>query len=230
MRASGIPLVRMQALSADAMAKKLFLDEGWPADVAVPAAKAARGDWHQLHAHAQLCSGLAVAPEECSGKDATLATAPPCFVANQLLNGTAPEACPLGPAAVAWTERNLALHCDDVEVLAQKQEALAAAATGLLEANPVSEELFKHAARFKSRRVQYAPGAYASPWQKDEDAVRAIEASFRQQRRTPYSRLKEMHLEAEACVANGPPRAPRSKAKPKATAKRALAKSAVAPK
>jgi len=42
MRASGVQLVKMQALSPDAMAKRLFHDEGWPADVAVRAAKAAR--------------------------------------------------------------------------------------------------------------------------------------------------------------------------------------------
>ncbi len=60
-------------------------------------------------------------------------------------------------------------------------------------------------------RVQYMPGAYASPWQKDEDAVRAIEASFRQQRRKIHSGLKETRPEAEACAAN-PPRVPRSKA------------------
>ena len=32
MRSSGIPLVRMQAMSCDAMGKKLFLDLGWPAE------------------------------------------------------------------------------------------------------------------------------------------------------------------------------------------------------
>ena len=43
MRASGVPVVRMQALSADAMAKRLFHEEGWPAGVAVRAAKVVRG-------------------------------------------------------------------------------------------------------------------------------------------------------------------------------------------
>ena len=43
MRASGVPVVRMQALSADAMAKRLVHEEGWPADAAVRAAKVARG-------------------------------------------------------------------------------------------------------------------------------------------------------------------------------------------
>ena len=50
MRASGVPIVRMQAMSSDAMAKKLFQDLDRPAEEAVAAARAAKGDWHQLHA------------------------------------------------------------------------------------------------------------------------------------------------------------------------------------
>jgi len=44
MRASGVPVVRMQAMSSDAMAKKLFLDLDWPAEEAVATARAAKGD------------------------------------------------------------------------------------------------------------------------------------------------------------------------------------------
>ena len=50
MRASGVPIVRMQAMSSDAIAKKLFQDLDWPAEEAVAAARTAKGDWHQLHA------------------------------------------------------------------------------------------------------------------------------------------------------------------------------------
>ena len=50
MRACGVPIVRMQAMSSDAMSKKLFLEMDWPAEDAVRAAKAAGGDWHQLRA------------------------------------------------------------------------------------------------------------------------------------------------------------------------------------
>ena len=48
MRASGVPIVRLQAMSSDAMAKKLFQDLDRPAEEAVAAARAAKGDWHQL--------------------------------------------------------------------------------------------------------------------------------------------------------------------------------------
>ena len=219
MRASGVPVVRMQALSADAMAKRLFHEEGWPADAAVRAAKVARGDWHQLHAHAQLCSGPAGdALPECSGKDATLANAPPCFVANQLLNGTVdPESCPLDAGVVAWTERNMGMHCADIEAMAQKQEALAAATAGYLESNPVGEALFVSAARYQSQHVQYRPGLYATPWKKDETAVQAIRESYQRQRARHSTRLKEEALQEErACsAACAPLRKPRAKPRAK---------------
>ena len=76
MRASGVPIVRMQAMSSDAMAKKLFQDLDVPAEEAVAAARHAKGDWHQLHARTQLCPHHADGPQECSGKDASLADAP----------------------------------------------------------------------------------------------------------------------------------------------------------
>ena len=126
-----VPVVRMQAMSSDAMAKKLFLDLDWPAEEAVAAARAAKGEWHQLHARTQLCPHHPDGPQECSGKDASLVDAPPCFVANQLLNGTAPESCPLDHSVVAWTERNLGLHCESIEDMAAAQETMAAASTYL---------------------------------------------------------------------------------------------------
>ena len=83
MWASGAPVVRMQAMSSDAMAKKLFQDLDGPAEEAVAAARATKGDWHQLHARTQLCSHQADGPQECSGKGAPLADASPCFATNQ---------------------------------------------------------------------------------------------------------------------------------------------------
>ena len=143
MRASGVPVVRMQAMSSDAMAKKLFVDLDWPAEEAVAAARAAKGDWHQLHARAQLCPHCIDVPQECSGKDASLADAPPSFVANQLLNGTAPEGCPLDHSVVAWTERNLGLHRKSIEDMAAAQETMAAASTCLHAGEAAGEELFR---------------------------------------------------------------------------------------
>ena len=58
---------------------------------AIATARQAKGDWHQLYVRTQLCQGQADVPQQCSGKDASLADAPPCFVAIQLLKGTAPE-------------------------------------------------------------------------------------------------------------------------------------------
>ena len=119
-------------------------------------------------------------------------------MANQLLNGTVdPESCPLDAGVVAWTERNMGMHCADLEAMAQKQEALAAATAGFLESNPVGEALFVSAARYQSQHVQHRPGAYASPWKTDETAVQAIRESFQRQRARHSTRLKEEALQQE---------------------------------
>lgn len=143
MRASGVPLVRMQAMSSDAMAKKLFLEMDWPAEDAVRAARAAKGDWHQVRVQQQF-SATAVGETEqstaldaCSSKDESLANEPPCLIANRVLNGAAPAEYPLDATTVAWVEANMPTHCDDdLEVLAQKQELLAASTVGLFTGSP----------------------------------------------------------------------------------------------
>ena len=83
LRASGVPLVRMQRLGSDAMAKKLFLDLDWPAEEAVRVAALARGDWHQALAQRQLACHAAADVERsssldaCSSKDETLRASHP---------------------------------------------------------------------------------------------------------------------------------------------------------
>ena len=140
MRTSGVPVVKMQALSSDAMSKKLYHEEGWSADAALHASRAAQGNWHQLRAQEHFAAGALSA---CGMMDATLANDPPYTVASRLLNGTAPEALSLDPRSVAWAERNQAVHCDDIEMVAQREEAMAVATMPFLEANPVGEDLFK---------------------------------------------------------------------------------------
>ena len=173
MRASGVPIVRMQAMSCDAMAKKLFLNLDWPAEQAGAAARHAHGDWHQLRARKQLCPDHTDVPNECSGQDASLADAPPCFVANQLLNSTAPESCPLDHSVVAWTERNLGLQFQSIEDMAAAQETMAAASTYLYAGDtPIGEELFRQAARQHTKHEQYQPSLITNPYQEDESFQR----------------------------------------------------------
>ena len=223
MRASGVPVVRMQAMSSDAMAKKLFLDLDVPAEEAAAAARAAKGDWHQLHARAQLCPHHTDVPSECSGKDAPLDDAPPCFVANQLLNGTAPESCPLDDSVVTWTERNLGLHCENIEDIAAAQESMAATSTCLHASEASGAELFRLAARLNTKHVYYQPGLYKNPHQRNESSVSAIKESFSRSRDTHVRLLKKRRLEErdEQSQEEAP--------KPKAKARRA-AKSHAAPK
>ena len=143
------------------------------------------------------------------------------MTASRLLNGTAPANCPLDSSTIAWVERNHAAHCEDLETLAQRQEMLAMAAEGFFVGCPASEELFKCAVGFRSKRVHYRSGLYKSPWEKDDAAVRDISTSFKKQR-TSFSdglkeraRLEEAATASECCgVARGGS-AGKSRAKPK---------------
>ena len=225
MRAS-VPVVRMQALSVDAMAKRLYLEEDWPAEEAVRAAKAARGDWHQVHAHKRFCRKVGDAQHcaalaECSQKDEMPAGDMPCFIAHRLLNGTLPETCPIDATVMAWVERNMGVHCNDLETMAQKQEAVAASTAGFLEGNPAGEQLFVLAVKYRSQPMQYRPDLYANPWQKDEAVVSEIAESYKKLR--PLSRtIKEAILQKQEREADGgnavAQHRPKSKAKSKARA------------
>ena len=82
-------------------------------------------------------------------------------------------------------------HCDDIEVAAQRREAMAVATMPFLEANPVGEDLFKAAAQFRSKRVYDTFGLYANPWQNDKEAVLAIGDSFKRGRATRSIRLRD---------------------------------------
>ena len=228
MRASGIPVVRMNYMSCDAMAKKLFLDMEWPAEEALAAAEQAKGDWHQLRARKQLCPDHNEVPHECSGKDASVADAPPSIVANHLLNDTAPDNCPLDPAIVAWTETNLGVHCDSIENMADRLEAMAAANCLHAGGSEIGDELFRKAAQLNTKRVHYQPGLYAAPYTKAEgNTLREdIKESFQRHRATTASLLKKRALEDETTAlrpeAQGrkqaKARATRAKPKPRAKA------------
>jgi hypothetical protein len=158
----------------------------------------------------------------CSSKDETLANEPPCLIANRLLNGTAPEACQLDATTMAWAERNLPTHCDDLEVLALKQELLAASTAGLFTGSPTGEELFKRAAGYRTKRVHYQHGLYRNPWEKDDAAVQDIAASFKRRRTNYASSLKERARLDDGCADDCcvvAKKAAKSRAKPKAKGK-----------
>ncbi len=237
MRASGVPVARMQPMSADAMAKQLFHGEGWDAEAALRCAQVAQGDWRKLRTTAEIfCHGNELTGDadlvESSRKDATMSALHPSLAANHLLNGTADPSCAMDPTVFAWTERNLGLHCDSIEEMARKQELAALAdvmqtdAIKCQEPCHVGPELFALGARNPAKRVQHTFGLYASPWQKDEEAVALLEASYNRQRPTAF-RVKQAALaqereEAASCTqvaSPGAKRAKRAKAKAKAKAK-----------
>ena len=144
------------------------------------------------------------------------------MVANHFLNGTAPDNCPLDSSIVAWTERNLGVHCETIEEMATRQAAMAAS-NCLHAGDAIGEELFRQAARFKTKRVYYQPSLYTNPYQQDASSASAIKESFSRSRDTHVRLIKKRRLEERDEL-------PQEEAmKPKAKARRA-AKTRAAPK
>ena len=53
LRESGVPIIRVPRMTAEAMTKYLFHELNWPAEDALRAARVAGRDWHQLRAQQQ---------------------------------------------------------------------------------------------------------------------------------------------------------------------------------
>ena len=245
MRASGVPVARMQPMSADAMAKQLFHEDGWDAEAALRCAQVAQGDWRKLRSTAEIFRhGNELTADtdlvESSRKDATMSALHPSLAANQVLNGTADPGWALDPMVFAWTERNLGLHCDSIEEMARKQELAALAdvmqtdAIKCQEPCHVGPELFALGARNPSKRVQHTFGLYANPWQKDEKAVALLEVSYNRRRPTAF-RVKQAALaqereEAAGCVQVAPPGAKRPRRAATAKAATSAGKKAARPR
>ena len=87
----------------------------------------------------------------------------------------------------------------------------------------IGEELFRQAARFKTKRVYYQPSLYTNPYLKDESSVSAIKESFERHRATYVRLLKKRILEERD------EQSQEEATKPKAKARRA-AKSRATPK
>ena len=101
--------------------------------------------------------------------------------------------------------------------------ALAAASTCLHASDAIGEELFRQAARFKTKHVYYQPSLYTNPYQQDAGTVSAIKESFSRSRDTHVRLLKKRRLEERD------EQSQEESTKPKAKARRA-AKSRAAPK
>ena len=102
-------------------------------------------------------------------------------------------------------------------------ELAPSASTCLHAGEEAGEELFRLAARLNTKRVQYQPGLYANPYQKDESTVSAIKESFERHRATYVRLLTRRILEERG------EQSQEKATKPKAKARRA-AKSRATPK
>ena len=100
MRASDVQVVRMRAMTAQAMAKHLFHDGDLDTEAATRCAQIAMGDWHKLASTVQLVppahrldesvGGVHTSSESVfasSRNDATCRADHPNLFANLLLNG-----------------------------------------------------------------------------------------------------------------------------------------------
>ena len=135
-------------------------------------------------------------------------------MANLLLNDTAPDNCPLDPAIVAWTETNLGVHCDSIENMADRLEAMAAATCLHAGGSEIGDEFFRKAPRLNTKRVHYQPGLYAAPYTKAEGNT--LDIKEQRHRATTASLLKKRALEDET-TAMRPEAQGRKQAKARAT-------------
>ena len=96
-------------------------------------------------------------------------------------------------------ETNLGVHCDSIENMADRLEAMAAANCLHAGGNAIGDELFRKAAQLNTKRVHYQPGLYAAPYTKAEgNTLREdIKESFQRHRATTASLLKKRALEDE---------------------------------
>ena len=104
-------------------------------------------------------------------------------------------------------------------------EAMAAASNCLHGSDAIGEELFRRAARFKTKHVYYQHSLYTNPYQQDASNVSAIKESFSRSRDTHVRLLKKRHLQERG--EQSQEEAPKPRAKARAAPKRA---SRVAPR
>ena len=253
MRASKVQVVRMQAMTVQAMAKCLFHDCDWDAETATRCAQVAMGDWHKLASTVQLVRPAHRLDESAGGvhtssdsvlasscNDATCRAEHPSLYANRLLNGqVANNQRSLDPDVFAWAQSNLGLHCASVEEMARRQEAIAfadvlqATARSNQEIDLVGSDLCERALHRPGRTVQYAFGLYLNPWQRvDSDAVQLIFNSYHlNQRKSASACAKARALAEEVADVPGDARKigkrPKAKAAPKTTGVNAGAKASV---
>ena len=126
----------------------------------------------------------------------------------------------LDPSTMAWVSANMPTHCDDLELLAQKQNLLATSAAGLFTGGPTAEELFTRASGCRSKRLHYQHRLYRNPWAKYDAAVavQEIATSFKERAWLEESGASSCDAEA-AKTAKAKPE-PKVKAKAKARAKK----------
>ena len=223
LKAARILCEHVKPLTAEEMAKLLFLEKGWEAAAAQRLARLAQGDWRQLKTLARLFNdaGINVSTqdeEEFAEACERMARdrkhdCHPSLRAHSVFSGNAPPEDYEDPEILARGERNLGVTCDTLESMALMQEA--ASTTDVLCTSGAWSLGLDHFARSatclgqKGRRCEYA--AFVNPWSTPAEAkTKSVRESFT--KLVPWSRSLKRKLAEEQYPTDATPK-PKAKGK-----------------
>ena len=226
LKAARILCEHVKPLTAEEMAKLLFLEKGWEAAAAQRLARLAQGDWRQLKTLARLFNdaGINVSTqdeEEFAEACERMARdrkhdCHPSLRVHSIFNGSGRQEDHEDPAVLPWGERNLGVTCETLESMVTMQEA---AATADLLCNGGEFELgldhfARSAACLGQTGLRYNGAKFANPWSAPAATAttEAVRDSVAQME--PWTKRAKRRLGDE-----NPPDAPQPKAKAKGTAK-----------
>ena len=246
MKKAPFPLVRLDRPSADAMAKILFLDQGWPATRATRLAKLAAGDWRQLGVLQALFKNTDMDNPtddefqqllQGTKKDQRpLLDAPPSAAVHQLFSGYAAASNTVDDYAdhsvLVWAEANKDVVCNSIEEMAALQAELAVSDVLMAGGeNQLGLETFARAAANAAKpNLRYDFTKYRNPWATRKDTPAAVEIRKSWMREGPFSKRERARLASTQERGGAPPDKPaRKRGAPTGTTKSA-AKHRASPK
>ena len=227
LKAARILCEHVKPLTAEEMAKLLFLEKGWEAAAAQRLARLAQGDWRQLKTLARLFNdaGINVSTqdeEEFAEACERMARdrkhdCHPSLRVHSIFNGSGRQEDHEDPAVLPWGERNLGVTCETLESMVTMQEA---AATADLLCNGGEFELgldhfARSAACLGQTGLRYDYERFANPWSAPPATatIKAVRDSVAL--KDPWTKRAKRRLGDEA----NPPDAPHPKAKAKRAAR-----------
>ena len=198
LKKAGIQVEKINRPTQDAMCKTLFLDYDWPVTKAKRLSALAEGDWRRVWSLDRLFAGAGVDVAECSDDDfrqlvlntakdkSLLDDTPPSAAVHQLFSGHATKSNTVHDYAehsvLMWAEANKDILCDNLEQMADIQEA-AVYADVLADGgeHEIGLETFAMSAALHANpNLRYDFTKYRNPWgaRRETEASRAIRESW----------------------------------------------------